>query len=252
MEEENAGLEGASAEIKNDAVSTSNDDITLKVVYRKNALQVASNVESTVGELKTQLESLTGVPVAMMKLMYKGALNDDSKQLKDLKISNGAKMMVVGSTATDLLKAVPTQVDKTVVAEPTRDPVKEPLSTQRPHSRIVGKGKPDDAMTGTRRRHDRLPTTPLSGMVNKDGSKVRLTFKLELDQFWLETKERTRKIPMTSVHSIVSEPIAGHEDYHMLAFQLGPTELSRYWIYWVPAQYVRAIKDTVLGPFTLR
>ena len=29
--------------------------------------------------------------------------------------------------------------------------------------------------------------------------------------------------------------------------QLGPTEASRYWIYWVPAQYIEAIKDTVLG-----
>ena len=31
------------------------------------------------------------------------------------------------------------------------------------------------------------------------------------------------------------------------AFQLGPTEASRYWVYWVPAQYVEAIKDAVLG-----
>jgi len=30
-------------------------------------------------------------------------------------------------------------------------------------------------------------------------------------------------------------------------FQLGTTELSRYWIYWVPAQYVEAIKDLILG-----
>ena len=29
--------------------------------------------------------------------------------------------------------------------------------------------------------------------------------------------------------------------------QLGPTELSIYWIYWVPAQYVDAVKDTILG-----
>lgn len=29
--------------------------------------------------------------------------------------------------------------------------------------------------------------------------------------------------------------------------QLGPTEASRYWIYWVPAQYVEAIKDAILG-----
>lgn len=31
------------------------------------------------------------------------------------------------------------------------------------------------------------------------------------------------------------------------ALQLGPTELSRYWIYWVPSQYVDAIKDAILG-----
>ncbi|PRD23045.1 UNVERIFIED_CONTAM: Ubiquitin domain-containing protein UBFD1 [Trichonephila clavipes] len=29
--------------------------------------------------------------------------------------------------------------------------------------------------------------------------------------------------------------------------QLGTTEASRYWLYWVPAQYVDAIKDTILG-----
>ena len=33
------------------------------------------------------------------------------------------------------------------------------------------------------------------------------------------------------------------------ALQLGTTELSRYWIYWVPAQYVDAIKDTIMGKF---
>ena len=31
------------------------------------------------------------------------------------------------------------------------------------------------------------------------------------------------------------------------ALQTGPTELSRYWLYWVPAQYVEAIKDAILG-----
>ena len=33
----------------------------------------------------------------------------------------------------------------------------------------------------------------------------------------------------------------------IMAFQLGPTEASYYWVYWVPTQYVDAIKDTVLG-----
>ncbi len=44
-----------------------------------------------------------------------------------------------------------------------------------------------------------LPSFPLSGMLNKSGGKVRLTFKLELDQLWLGTKERTEKLPLNSI-----------------------------------------------------
>lgn len=36
-------------------------------------------------------------------------------------------------------------------------------------------------------------------------------------------------------------------DYDEQGIQLGPTEASRYWVYWVPAQYVDAIKDAILG-----
>lgn len=89
---------------------------------------------------------------------------------------------------------------------------------------------------------ERLPTVPLSGMFNKSGGKVRLTFKLEQDQLWIGTKgrlqprepslwklwgdsclflfssstERTEKVPMGSIKNVVSEPIEGHEDYHMM------------------------------------
>ena len=31
----------------------------------------------------------------------------------------------------------------------------------------------------------------------------------------------------------------------MVGFQLGPTEASRYWVYWVPSQFVAAIKRAV-------
>ena len=74
---------------------------------------------------------------------------------------------------------------------------------------------------------------------------------MELDQLWLGTKERTEKLPMNSIKAVVSEPIKGQEEYHIMALQLGPTEASRYFIYWVPAQYVDAIKDAILGKFQL-
>ncbi|KAF2348026.1 hypothetical protein FHG87_021218 [Trinorchestia longiramus] len=61
-----------------------------------------------------------------------------------------------------------------------------------------------------------LPPHPIAGMLNKQGCKVRLTFKLELDQVWLGTKQRTKKVFMTSIRSVVSEPIVGREEYHIM------------------------------------
>ena len=153
---------------------------------------------------------------------------------------------------------------------------------QKQHKKVLDKGKPDDVMPGILGIKEHLPTQPLSGMLNKHGGKVRLTFKMENDQVWigkylmlqqtyiylmtkqgniipissllnivLGTKERTEKLPLNSIKNVVSEPIDGHKEYHIVALQLGPTEASRYWIYWVPAQYVDAIKDCILGKWQL-
>lgn len=53
-------------------------------------------------------------------------------------------------------------------------------------------------------------------MLNKHGGKVRLTFKLELDQIWIGTKERTEKVNMNHIRQIVSEAIEGFEEYHIM------------------------------------
>ncbi len=44
-----------------------------------------------------------GVPQAMQKLMFKGMMKDD-KTLRELKVANNAKLMLVGSTITDVLE----------------------------------------------------------------------------------------------------------------------------------------------------
>jgi len=61
-----------------------------------------------------------------------------------------------------------------------------------------------------------LPQVPLYGMVNKSGDKVRLTFKLEMDQLWVGTKQRTQKINMSSIRAVVSETIEGHEQFSIV------------------------------------
>ena len=55
---------------------------------------------------------------------------------------------------------------------------KEPLSKQKPHSKVTDKGPPEDVIPGVLNVKEPLPPQPLSGMLNKSGGKVRLTFKL--------------------------------------------------------------------------
>lgn len=52
---------------------------------------------------------------------------------------------------------------------------------------------------------------------------------------------------MRAISDVTSEAIKGFEEYCIVGLQLGTTEKSRYWLYWVPSQYVNAIKDTILG-----
>ncbi|KAM9305009.1 LOW QUALITY PROTEIN: ubiquitin domain-containing protein UBFD1 [Gastrophryne carolinensis] len=219
--------------------------VEFKIIWNKNKYDVKLPLDSTGASLKQKIHTLTGLPPAMQKVMFKGLLPED-KTLREIKVTNGAKVMVVGSTINDVL-AVTTPKETIQQEVKEEENKKEPLCRQKQHRKVLDKGKPDDVMPSLKGVQERLPTTPISGMYNKSGGKVRLTFKLEQDQLWIGTKERTEKVPMGSIKNVISEPIEEHEDYHMMAFQLGPTEASYYWVYWVPSQYVDAIKDTVLG-----
>ncbi|RXN16099.1 hypothetical protein ROHU_027707 [Labeo rohita] len=188
--------------------------VDVKIIWNKNKYDLKIPLDGTGAKLKEKIHTLTGLPPAMQKVMYKGLLPED-KTLREIKVTNGAKIMVVGSTINDVLAVnTPKEViQQEVKAEENK---KEPLCRQKQHRKVLDKGKPDDVMPSIKGAKERLPTVPLSGMYNKSGGKVRLTFKLEQDQLWIGTKERTEKIPMGSIKNVVTEPIEGHEDYHMM------------------------------------
>ncbi|MCL4129772.1 UNVERIFIED_CONTAM: hypothetical protein GTU68_048501 [Idotea baltica] len=221
------------------------DPVSFKVVYNKTKYDIEFPLEGTVKQLKEHLAPIINVLPTMQKVMIKGLAKDD-KVLKELGVIKGAKLMVVGSKLNDVVNV---NVPKSEVTknEPTVTNQREPLCKHKMHRKVLDKGIPEDSIPGIKNCKEALPLHPLTGMLNKHGGKVRLTFKLELDQVWVGTKERTEKINMSSIQQIVSEKIDEHEQYHIMGLQLGPTEASRYWIYWVPAQYVDAIKETVLG-----
>ncbi|XP_035221791.1 ubiquitin domain-containing protein UBFD1-like [Stegodyphus dumicola] len=219
--------------------------IDFKMIFNKQKYDICFPLDETILALKKHFETLIGVPASMQKVMFKGLCKDE-KTLREVGVTKGVKVMVVGSTLNDIL-AVNTPTEQEAKEEKAAAAAKEPLCKQKMHKKIIDRGVPEDAQPGIKNAKDSLPPYPLSGMVNKSGGKVRLTFKLELDQVWIGTKERTDKIPMNSIKNIVSESIEGHEEYHIMGIQLGTTEASRYWLYWVPAQYVDAIKDAILG-----
>lgn len=228
------------------ASSSSGEQIDFKIVYNKKKYDVTFGLDDTVGQLKSHLQDVIGVPSAMQKIMIKG-LAKDEMSLRKLGVTKGAKVMVVGSTLSDVLEVAKKPTPQQLKEVEEKEVKKESWSQQKQHKKVLEKGVPEDVMPGLKNTRESLPSFPLSGMLNKAGGKVRLTFKLELDQLWLGTKERTEKLPLNSIKNVKSEPIEGHEEYHIVALQLGPTEASRYFIYWVPAQYVESIRDAILG-----
>ncbi|XP_014215717.1 ubiquitin domain-containing protein UBFD1-like [Copidosoma floridanum] len=222
------------------------EKIDFKVIFNKKKIDVTFALDGTVGELKTYLHNIINVPEAMQKIMIKGLAKDD-QTLRSLGVTKGAKVMIVGSKLDDVLAvSIPTKQE--IAEESAAAAVsKEPLSQQKVHRKVLDKGLPEDVMPGILDTQEPLPSYPLVGMLNKSGNKVRLTFKLEQDQLWIGTKDRTDKLSMTNIKDVHTEPIHDHPEYHIVGLQLGTTEASRYWIYWVPTQYIQSIKDSVLG-----
>ena len=226
------------------------EKVDFKVVFNKKKFDVTFDLDDTIGALKVHLADIIDVPNTMQKVMIKG-LAKDEMTLRQVGVIKGSKVMVVGSTITDILEVNKKPSAQQLKEEAQAEAAKESWSEQKLHKKVLEKGKPEDAMAGLKNIKESLPGIPLTGMLNKSGGKVRLTFKLELDQLWIGTKERTEKVPLNSIKTVVSEAIVGHEEYHIVALQLGPTEASRYFVYWVPAQFVDAIKEAILGKWQL-
>eukprot|EP00727_Mastigamoeba_balamuthi_P006437 m51a1_g2413 hypothetical protein (103) ;mRNA; r:797358-797666 len=100
-------------------------------------------------------------------------------------------------------------------------------------------------MPGIKGRNETaVPPVPLK-CVNGRGERVRVTFKLFTQELWLATAASTDRVPFSSIRAVVAEPIRGKEEYSIVALQLGSTEASRYFLYWVPSQFVRVIKQVL-------
>jgi len=176
----------------NEKLAIKGAPLTFSLSFKKTAHNMEVGTDNTLGELRMHIAKVTEVEPGLQKLMYKGMLKDDSKTLGELGIQNGIKMMLVGTSISEVLS----------VAAPTPSPteskkeeqaVSEPLSEKLPHKKIVEKGPPDGAEPGKRGRNESLPEAPLNNIYNNIGVKVRLTFKLYTQELWIQSSSNTQK-----------------------------------------------------------
>ncbi|KAI8925649.1 hypothetical protein BC831DRAFT_460093 [Entophlyctis helioformis] len=216
-----------------------------KVVHGKTTHSLSMAPSALVADLRARLAAMSGIDPPLLKLLFRGVLKD-SQTLAAAGIRDGCKVVMMASTAQDILRvttAAPASAASALLAAVNTP--KEPLSAMPEHKKVIDKGRPADAEVGVRNADQPLPERGLVGLLNAWGAKTRLALRLELDQVWISTNDYSKKIDIPSIRGVVAEPIAGMEEYWLLGLQLGPTAKSLYWLYFVPAQYVRHIRRSL-------
>lgn len=237
---------------KENSPEVNESSIVFHVVHNRTKHQLSLHPNSTIKDVKQTLEPLTNVPVNMQKLIFRGILSDNAC-LKDLKLpQRDAKLMLIGTTPSDAEQLRLSEATNSTRGDNLLDNVAIDSSIdwceQAEHKRILERyGKPDNAMIGILNSEEILaPDECLTGLYDKRGQSLRLRVKPDTSELWLATKDVTHKFPLATIHEVASQPIKSHPEYHIMAFQLGPTSKSRYFVYWLPSQYVESIKTMVL------
>jgi len=184
----------------------------------------------------------------LQKLIFKGPLKDDDKTLSELGLQNESKLMLVGSKVDEVVKVTAAAERKPEPSEDTTKKEDENIFDQQPHKKIIEQGLPADAMPAIPGHHEALPGVGITGLLNKLGSRIRLSVKSANDEILIATQSSTQKIPFASVSDIIWRPIPGNPNYLVMQMKMGGgDDANSYFIYWVPIQYKRTLSVTILG-----
>ncbi|KAJ3089996.1 Ubiquitin domain-containing protein ubfd1 [Quaeritorhiza haematococci] len=119
--------------------------VTFKLTYGKKTYEITFESSSTIADLRKEVETVTGVHPHMQKLLFKGVLKDE-QTLKDAKIKDGVKVMLMASKLEDVLQSITAPTTSAAAEAPTTKSVdKVAWCEKTEHKKIIDKGKPDDA-----------------------------------------------------------------------------------------------------------
>lgn len=223
------------------------EKITLHIKYGKDTLIFDVAKTSTLSQLRTLIQSKTDIAPTLQKIIFKGTLKDEEKTLGELGLQDGAKLMLVGSKSEQVAKVATAAEKKVNTTDGDTKKNEETIFDQQPHKKIIEQGPPSDVTPALPGRHEALPPAGISGMVNKLGTKIRLSLKTDIDEILIATASTTQRVPFASVSDIVWHNIPKHADYYVMQLKMGTSDNSNYFIYWVPSQYKRTITISILG-----
>lgn len=168
-------------------VQQQQDSFHVSIQFGKKTFDVALSPTSTIKTLKEKIQVETQVPPSLQKLMLKtgktAMLKEDNLTLNDYQVKSKSKIMLIGNTFENVISATTAQptADKNKPATATTTDTKDDnglsLSQQKEHTKIINKGVPADAEKGIADKIEALPKG-IKGLINKQGTKVRLTFKV--------------------------------------------------------------------------
>jgi len=240
--------------METEQTSTTNTEspstVKFTLTFKKQTFPMDRPLDEKLGDFRQIIAKDTGVAAGLQKLMLKGLMKDDSKTLRELGVKDGVKIMLVGSSIEDVMNTAAPPPPSDSKEDKVEEASKEPLSEQLPHKKIIDKGLPEGAELGKKGKNESLPAAPLQNIYNNVGVKVRLTFKMFTQELWISSASSTQKLPFSSIRAVSSEPIKGKEEYHIVSLQLGASQTSKYYLYFVPCQYTKAIRTAIMSDFT--
>ncbi|KAJ9527990.1 hypothetical protein QJQ45_005565 [Haematococcus lacustris] len=243
------------------------EPISFQVVFGKAKQEVSQPCSTTVRELKQLIYESTKIRPEGQKLLNKGVpLKDDSLEPLVAETQAGASAAAAAQPGTgtgadwdSAPVAAERWCEQTVHAK--LQLVIKKLLLLLPllvllllllllvlvGEQVLAKGVPEDGIPGIKGRQVPLPPDlkMLGGLLNSQGTKVRLTFKDETGELWIGTATYTQRVPLGSITKIESQPIKDKEELSIVALQLGSGKL---WLYFFPSQYVAGLKIRILGP----
>jgi predicted DNA-binding ArsR family transcriptional regulator len=124
--------------------------ITLNIRYKTQTFSVECDLYDTLKDLKGQIDKLTDVDPQVQKLVNKSITSvkrdDTTTTLKDLNITDGQTLLLVGATRSEILSTTRVNINSTGNKDSPDEQAstinkKEPLCKQTKHEKILKAGE---------------------------------------------------------------------------------------------------------------